>query len=477
MKRNRNGRANSTIIVVVVLVVVAAIAFWLLRGCGLGNGPPVVLPPVDSALRKQVDNLAADARKLQSEKNFEGALAKWKDVKRQINEAGNPLELAPLSREATENLKTLEPLLSKTGPPTAVFARDRTKIKDPPAKIGRDALKKYYPPGRTVRSTAELVIRGQGSNKDWGLKGVRHFVAIDMAVAETKVLSKDDDDGHRVSFEVAFKDVSHNLFHSDETLELDPPDSPFLETFWPPLEREVLDYVPVYRVLKTNAELVNLVDPRLKRTLTALNKRLKRLGVPLNTVDDVQYISLIERLAGMRVELEYVDGVGVVSIKVLDGPKLPPEDLEALAECSGPMLDYFIFPGAVKKPGDPPWDVRAQDVASLVRLSYRYTVSGKIELERDKDEKGLAVLKVRGGEITALGRGSDADEHYELAVNSGFVKYSIPDLLATEGKLQLRFKQRIASRDHLLFDMENLRDVEVEAHYLAERTPAGSRSR
>ncbi len=231
---------------------------------------------------------------------------------------------------------------------------------------------------------------------------MRYFVAINMVVAETKVLSNDDN-GHRVSFEVAFKDVSHHLIHSDETLELDPPDSPFLQTFWPPLERDVLDYVPVYRVLKTYGELVNLVDPRLKRTLTALNKRLKRLGVPLNAVDDVQYISSIDRLAGVRIELQYDDGFGVVSIKVLDGLKLPPEDLEALAECSGPMLDYFIFPGAAKKPGET-WDVRPQDVASLVRLSYRYTVSGKIQLERDdNDEKGLAVLKVRGGEITALG--------------------------------------------------------------------------
>ncbi len=144
MKHHRNGQVNSTIIVVVVLVVVTATAFWLLRGWRLGSGPPVDVPgpvvdvpgpvvdgpgPVDPALRKQVDNFAADARKLQSEKKVEGAVAKWKAVKKQIDEAGNPLELAPLSREATENLKNLEPLLSKTDPPTAVFTRNPAKIR------------------------------------------------------------------------------------------------------------------------------------------------------------------------------------------------------------------------------------------------------------------------------------------------------------------------------------------------------------
>ena len=204
--------------------------------------------------------------------------------------------------------------------------------------------------------------------------------------------------------------------------------------------------IPGYYVLKRVAEIANLADPRLKRTLTALKKRLRRLGVPLPEDEAIQVLSKIDRLANVRIELEYVDGMGVTAIKTVDGVKLPKEDLEALADSSGPMLDYFVFPGANKKIGDT-WDVRAADVVSLIRLSYRYDVSGTLHLERTKDENGddqhpLAVLKIRGGEVTAIGQGSDTDEHYGMTVDSGFVRYSIPDLLATDGKIHVRFDAR-----------------------------------
>ena len=133
-------------------------------------------------------------------------------------------------------------------------------------------------------------------------------------------------DGRTVQFEVAFKEVSRNLLASDESLELTEPDSPLLVVFWRPLEEEVLNGIPAYRILKKVAEWVKVADPRLHRTLTWLQPRLRRNGVELTPNDTIQTMAGIDRLSGTRVELTYVDGVGVTTVKVLDGIKLPEED-------------------------------------------------------------------------------------------------------------------------------------------------------
>lgn len=473
----RHGRVNRFVLPAVVVcagaVGIAALGLWEAnqRGKGGANGGGAVVPSKVADISK----LAAEAHQLQSERKLKEADEKWQTVENEIGDVGKHPELAELNKEAKEKRELLRPLLDP-GNSTDPFKPLPKPPEDRPAEIKTADLLRYYPTGRMVQSVAEFVIRGQGTSKDWIFKQDAHFVSIDRVVAETKV---QENDGHTVKFAVWFSDVSHNLVISDDTLELAPPESPLLDTFWDPFEKGVLEGVPAYYALKRFAEIANLADPRLKRTLTALKKRLRRLGVPFPEDEAIQILSKIDRLANVRIEFEYVDGMGVTAIKSLDGIKLPKEDLEALADSSGPMLDYFIFPGANKKVGDT-WDVRALDVVSLIRLSYRYDVSGTLHLERMKDENGgdqrpLAVLKIRGGDVTAIGQGSDADEHYGMTVDSGFVHYSTPDLLAKDGKLRVRFDAKMATRDHLLFGAVNLHNVDVEADYTARlKSPGGA---
>ena len=114
--------------------------------------------------------------------------------------------------------------------------------------------------------------------------------------------------------------------------------------------------------------------------------------------------------------------------------------------------------------------MRAQDVANLIRLSYRYDVTGELTLERGKDEPGgQAILNVVAGDVSCIGRGEDAEERVDLAVEPGsYVKYSLKQLLATEAKTRFRLKSHYRSLDQFLFRATDVRDVRIEADYHAQ---------
>jgi len=474
MSETRSGRIEIRALGAVVILVAGAvgIVFW---GWSQAQGPvqpagPV--PPANAVAVKQVEAAADQARQLQREGKPRQADDKWKDVEKQIKDLGSPDELASLRQEGAANRKELKPLVGQAAKPTNEITRPESAIpiSDRPNEVGQREILRFYPVGRTIRSGGEFVIEGRGTSRDWVFKNEAHFVVVVLAAAETKVLGND---GHTLRFEVAFKEVSRNLIASDGALELTEPVSPLLVEFWPVVQRQFLNEVPPYRVLKRVGEWLNIADPRLRRTLTWLQKRLRRNGIELVPNDPIQTMAGIDRLSGTRVELIYVDGIGVTTVKVLDGIKLPEEDLENLCKSSGPLLDYFIFPGAQKRVGER-WDVRAQDVANLIRLSYRYEVSGHFTLERGKDEPAmrdrqaiLNILNVVSGDVSCKGRGEDAEEQVDLAVESGFVKYSPKQLLATEAKTRFRLKSHYHSLDHFLFGATDVRDVKIEAHYHA----------
>jgi len=418
---------------------------------------------------QDVREIAANARELQRAGKFQEADAKWAQVENEIERRGRPDELSSLRQEAAGNRKELKPLLDKATMLTDTVKRAKSEIPVPdrPKKIDRTEIIKYYPAGRTIRSGGEFIIMGRGSSRDWVFKNNAYFVVDVLAAVDTKVRAND---GDAVQFEVAFKEVSRTLLESNSSLELTEPDSPLLETFWQPLEEQVLLPLPAYRVLKSIAEMANVVDPHLKRTLTWLQERLRRNGVPVGANDPIEMMSGIDRLSGTRVELSYVNGFGVTRVKILNGIKLPEEDLESLRKSSGPLLDYFIFDGGKRKVGAS-WDVRPQDVANLVRLNYRYDTTGEIKVKRGPDgPDGLAVLNVVGGNISCTSRGEDANEEVKLGVEPGsFVKYSQNELLATKANIRFRLESRYQSLDHFLFGASDVRDVNIEARYEAHR--------
>jgi len=470
MSVTRRGRVDPRALsaVVIAALIVSAIAvwgWWSSRLPAVQNRGPKQ-PPNHAADPKQIHQAkddAEEARRLQLQGKHQEADAKWADVEEQVKAIGAPDELITLRQEAAANRKELKPLREK-----GTQSWREEEIQGRPEEIGKERILSYYRIGRTIRSGGEFLIQGRGTSSDWVFKKDAYFVVIVLGAVETKVLKND---GHEIQFQVAFKEVSRNLMASDASLELTEPDSPLLVVFWRPFEEVVLNGIPAYRVLKKVAEWANVADPRLRRTLTWLQKRLHRNGVELSPNDTIQTMSGIERLSGMRVELTYVDGLGVRTVKVLDGIKLPEEDLETLRSSSGPLLDYFIFPGAQKRVGDS-WKVRPQDVANLIRLSYRYDVTGELTLERGKDEPGepggRAILNVVAGDVSCIGRGEDAEERVDMAVEPGsFVRYSLKQLLATEAKTRFRLKSHYHSLDHFLFRASDVRDVKIEAHYHA----------
>ena len=154
---------------------------------------------------------------------------------------------------------------------------------------------------------------------------------------------------------------------------------------------------------------------------------------------------------------------------------LQPDVLLALADNSGPLLDYFVMPGSAKKIGQE-WKVRARDVGSLLPVGKDASLFGSITLRREKDiDADRTRLNVVKAEIKVVGRGERRDEQVDVRIKNGYILYSLVDLFVQGSRLELAAQSLYRSKDHLLFRAERLRDLEIMAVYSAEVVNKGTK--
>jgi hypothetical protein len=460
----RAGRNDLVLVLILVaLAAGAGVLCWLLYA---PNPPaPVAVPPANPPdVLARLRTLTDQAYELQRKRDWCGAEKAWQNVLDAIAAAPAPGELAQEQHAANSNRELVAELCKPARAP--VDAMENLVPRDPPEKISKDDLLRHYPPGRATRSVALASIKGRGTNRNWGLKATSHFVYCYTVAGEVQV---EANDGHNLRFELHLKEVSQTLFHSDTELEVDPPRLPLVELVWKNAEDRGLEGIPEYKLVKKLWELANTSDPKLKKSLTWLAGQVRRAGLNPDSSAEIEMIQKVEKLTGVKAELTYTNGVGVTGIRVLEGKKFDPDALQALAESSSLLLDYFIFPGAGKPVGER-WTVRAQDVAGLMPLGYDAEVTGVLTLEREPDASaGEAVLAVKRGELTVSGKKEHADEKAKVFVESGRVLYALKELMVRQADMRLRANTLYRSRDHLLFETEKLRDLDLRATYTAER--------
>ena len=412
---------------------------------------------------------------LQLKQEWCQAKAAWEDLKAKLP-AATDQKTTQDRIEAERNIKLLQSLCPPLGGPPVPEPKEPVPVPKPPGPElpkpipGTDLLK-FYPQGRTDRSLALFQISGKGTNKDWWLKGEANFNYVCRVVAETKVIENDSQRGKLV-FEQTFKEVSQTRTVSKRDVQLDLPDSPILATVWKEFEDITLTPIPVYHVVRKLTEIAVLADPNLKRTLTWMAEKLK-----LDSGDDLEIVTQLDKLSGLKLRLEYISGIGVVEVRRLDGVALQRDDLIRAAQASSLLMDYFVFPTPEKRVGEE-WDVRAQDVGSLVgAFALGSKLSGKITLKRaaDRGAAADAVLKVVRGEVQMEGSRDNQEDRTTSRIESGQIDFSQKLKMVRSARLKFEGNTTFRSKDHLLFGTEKIRDVKVEGYYETNRVESKSK--
>lgn len=430
----------------------------------------------DRSADTALQSLRETAVELQTSGNWCDAAAAWKQLLAAMPNEANE-ELASLRQEAEHNSRRTDQLCQAKQVPAKGEPVPVTPTKEnPPAPISADNLKEWYPKGKAVRSVGFLHISGRGTNKRWVFQAESHFQYVYRIATETTVV-KNDNGSDMLVFEQAFHDVSQSRAVSRKTLEFSPPDSLLVSVGWGEFERQVLKLNPVYVVVRKLVSQLDKVDSNAKRTLTWFQDALRQHGVEINTSDEIEYVTSIERLAGTKVRIEYVNGLGVVGITRLDGLELTQDELTQLAHASTMMMDYYLFPAANKKEGES-WEVKASDVAQMVMpIAFDTVVDGAMTIKRLKDTSAdIVTLQPLRGDLLLRHNGLNQTQQGRLSIKSGTAQFSKTDHIVRSARLAFDADIDVQGRpDFLLFGTKAMRDLHVDSRYEAEVVkPKGS---
>lgn len=431
---------------------------------------PVDPPPEPAWVQSRL----VAARQFQQDAKWCDAKAVWVELLDRTR-AGDPYAVE--RSEAEESRKICEQNCKPPRKPTGQWKRPGTSDEPLPEKVSQDELVEYYPVGKTVHSMSFLNMTGEGTNANWILKGTTHFAYQYRVAVETKVKNNS---GTAVVFEQHFKEVMQTRAECHDELELNPPDSPILTVVWSELDRNVLSNVPAYRIAKKLAEIANGADPNLKWTLTHLSKWLRRAGQVPAQDDPLPVAIKVEQLQGTRFEIEYISGLGVTYVKVLDDKQLDPDLLERLAHRSSLLMDYVIGKEANADDGKP-FGVPFKEVRGLSGLENDIDGDGELILQKDQlaepANDGPIRLSITGGNISirAAVRGAQRTGTIRPIGNStsgqDYVLYSKKSHSVQRAMVAWEADFDWFTEDSLLFGTRSLRHVKMTSYYEAEVLP------
>jgi hypothetical protein len=408
------------------------------------------------------DNVAAmrdEAIQLQQKGEDDAALKKWMEFQSQLPAGACFADERRAAELSVDEIKTRSNgLVSMT-----TVKPIPSDFKPPEGEVERAA--KFYQKGRRVRSLAMLRTTGEGVFSDWGFKSSRHFAYLHQVPLDTRVVKNDN--GREIVFEQAIGDVAELMAVCKEELQLDLPQSPLLESLTHEVDQRVAPYLWQYRVVRDLATVLIKLDPDLKRTLTDFQKLLRQSGVPLSNGADVTYVARIKDLAGSRVRVEYVVGLGVTQIDVLDGKKFPKETLLRFAHDANVGADFVLE----KKENDAKneeFEIPIDQLGSSL-LAWDGEVSGKLKLMKtapaDGADPNVDQLEIIGGQLLLTDKSGTSGA--VTPKPGSYLKYDRQNHLVTEAEVDWSAGSAWKSGDHLFFHATSLHGIQAKSSYRA----------
>lgn len=189
--------------------------------------------------------------------------------------------------------------------------------------------------------------------------------------------------------------------------------------------------------------------------------RLRRFIPGLSDESELEIVERIRELSGQRLEVEYVSGLGVQTIDVLDGQKLDPDLLDQVARGSTVLADYFVGEAAKDKKDEVSLDAR--DVGDLFHLAEDGEVTGRIRLRRTA-QPPAAELTIEDGELVVELDELGTKRRVTVEPIEGSLQYSTTDMLLERADATWSVNGRLESTDHLLFGTMGMVDLKIRTY-------------
>ena len=324
----------------------------------------------------------------------------------------------------------------------------------PPPMVGRpDRIREVLQEGKTYEVILTLDLHGPVREKEWGLQStvsLAYRAEMDMR----RTIKKND--GTRV---VEWRELGKcRLVKATSRLE----DIRFVYTEPGALLFGAigagLGILDTYLTGGTITQLaVELVRPVLQFLPGTIQNQLDSYNTKVQ--------GMLDSLSGKKVQITYVDGMGVVELVPIDCT-LTREERDFLF-ASAVLGDAFLLPDVESKPGDT-WEVDGAAFADFLPPSWRGVPKGKIVIRRaddfERDGKKFARLVCSSGTLEV--DATDASRS-RLATFTprGYLIYNITDGHVQEAELSARIMMHEASRDHLLFESRFETQPEVRTTY------------
>jgi hypothetical protein len=291
------------------------------------------------------------------------------------------------------------------------------------------------------------------------LHGQNNFAYQYRVVAEIKVT---ENNGRRLRCEIHFTDIHQIRAISQRTLELAAPKSPILATIWEQVDQTLREFPP-YLILR---RIQDVLDPNLENTLTAIGEKF------LPPEKDVELAALFDQFSGLRFDAEYISGLGVTELKVLEGKRFSKDDLENLAYSLSLAMDYFVGTVADAKVGEEKV-LSVQDVLGMLATSYDVSARGQIGFAKVKDvkpgESDAVELEIRGGEVLVEGRVGGNKRTGRLRPMAGKVTYRPAQHLISRAEINWEAGIDWINENNLLFGTTGVTNLKMLTYYEAER--------
>ncbi len=444
-------------------------ALFVIGGCSCGRNPA---DPSESEVESGPDATSLQALRskafaAQADEDWCKAENAWKEV---IELLDNGDDAEQFREEADRNLELVAKLCKPDVPLVEAVELPEPGPEERPEAVEDEAFGRYYPLGQKTQMLALTNVTGQGDNKTWVFQHNAHFVYVYRIVAETEVVKAT---ATSRTFRITFHEVRQTRAAYSETLQLREIESPIIKVVFGAIDGRMRGS-PAYEVVRTVRNIINVVDPRAKSTLTWIQNRLRVTGLMPDDEAPIDFAVKIEEVEGAVVDVEYISGVGVSKVEIVEGRPRSDSDLEQLAYTTSLLMDYYIFPKLDAEIGDR-WNVRAEDVATMIPFGYGYRVQGQIGVQRSSDsqlgDRSVRILNIDPGSTVQF-ESRDSRRMQEAAtarVISGVVDYCPEGLLVRRARIAWEGTTVAMSKDHLLFGTENIRNMDVQTYYEGSR--------
>ena len=338
-----------------------------------------------------------------------------------------------------------------------------------------------YPAGKKWRSVSTFQATGTGRSTNWGLTGEQNITIINRYSTVVEILdNRKIADTVTIKMRVDIEDAAQTSVISNTSLRLADleTDDPLLLLAMDKGVDLLSSAIPPLKILIESGKILEGADPNLKRSLTALARRLNIRPETLAKAKDLELIEKPGTFAGSSFAVDWDNKFGITKVVRTPKPgsgapqKMDTQLIREWAVGANPLAELYVFPSLSKRRGDK-WPLDARDAGPIFAGRGDAITRGEVGLAYVDDQtyagNQVRHLDIRNGNLNVSVNEGENESRYRVDSMDGKLLVADDDgmLLMGNGNGDVSYNR--LSTNHILFKAEISRDFECKWRYEAEK--------